>query len=179
LLQHQVSAAPAALRSSGSNCIARCHVRSSPAQSPEPGLWPAARPAALPQLVMVIAPHIPASLHPCCPAIFGPCFALAPPAHPKTWNRPRVPLRRRPRSLMYSFAQRSDTVVLDEPLYASYLRLTGLPRPYREQARGHATGGEGSGWWTRWHVVQLRWSQQAARPQHNGQQLPLHVCREP
>ncbi|KAI8474362.1 MAG: hypothetical protein J3K34DRAFT_453502, partial [Monoraphidium minutum] len=36
-------------------------------------------------------------------------------------------------SLMYSFAQRSDTQVLDEPLYASYLKLTGLPRPYREQ----------------------------------------------
>ncbi|GFR44350.1 hypothetical protein Agub_g5567, partial [Astrephomene gubernaculifera] len=36
-------------------------------------------------------------------------------------------------SLLYSFAQRSDTTVLDEPLYANYLRLTGLPRPYREQ----------------------------------------------
>lgn len=34
---------------------------------------------------------------------------------------------------MYSFAQRADTAVLDEPLYANYLRLTGLPRPYREQ----------------------------------------------
>lgn len=33
-------------------------------------------------------------------------------------------------SLMYSFAQRSDTEVLDEPLYASYLKLTGMPRPY-------------------------------------------------
>jgi hypothetical protein len=37
---------------------------------------------------------------------------------------------------MYSFAQRSDTTVLDEPLYASYLRLTGLARPYREQVGG-------------------------------------------
>ena len=36
---------------------------------------------------------------------------------------------------MYAFAQRSDTQVLDEPLYASYLRLTGLARPYREQVR--------------------------------------------
>lgn len=33
-------------------------------------------------------------------------------------------------SLMYSFAQRSDTAVLDEPLYASYLRLSGVDRPY-------------------------------------------------
>lgn len=38
-------------------------------------------------------------------------------------------------SLMYSFAQRTDTVVLDEPLYANYLNLTGVPRPYREQVR--------------------------------------------
>jgi hypothetical protein len=37
---------------------------------------------------------------------------------------------------MYAFAQRSDTAVLDEPLYAHYLRLTGLARPYREQAGG-------------------------------------------
>lgn len=33
---------------------------------------------------------------------------------------------------MYSFAQRSDTAVLDEPLYASYLKLTGAPRPYTD-----------------------------------------------
>ncbi|KAG2433280.1 hypothetical protein HXX76_008347 [Chlamydomonas incerta] len=33
---------------------------------------------------------------------------------------------------MYSFAQRADTAVLDEPLYASYLTVTGLPRPYRD-----------------------------------------------
>jgi hypothetical protein len=38
-------------------------------------------------------------------------------------------------SLMYSFAQRDDTSVLDEPLYASYLKLTGVERPYLEQAR--------------------------------------------
>jgi hypothetical protein len=37
---------------------------------------------------------------------------------------------------MYAFAQRSDTAVLDEPLYAHYLRLTGLARPYREQVTG-------------------------------------------
>eukprot|EP00798_Chlamydomonas_sp_ICE-L_P021414 gene21414-28372_t len=33
-------------------------------------------------------------------------------------------------SLMTSFAQRSDTTVLDEPLYASYLKTTGHQRPY-------------------------------------------------
>ena len=33
---------------------------------------------------------------------------------------------------MYAFAQRSDTVVHDEPLYASYLALTGYDRPYKD-----------------------------------------------
>ncbi|KAI3431784.1 hypothetical protein D9Q98_010538 [Chlorella vulgaris] len=33
---------------------------------------------------------------------------------------------------MYSWAQRDDTQVLDEPLYASYLTLTGAPRPYTD-----------------------------------------------
>ncbi|XP_048136240.1 branched-chain-amino-acid aminotransferase-like protein 1 [Rhodamnia argentea] len=41
-----------------------------------------------------------------------------------------------PRSLstgvMYSFAQRDDMEVLDEPLYANFLRATGIDRPYRE-----------------------------------------------
>jgi len=36
-------------------------------------------------------------------------------------------------SLMYSFAQRSDAAVCDEPLYASYLEKTGAPRPYRRR----------------------------------------------
>ncbi|KAG6394817.1 hypothetical protein SASPL_145407 [Salvia splendens] len=36
-------------------------------------------------------------------------------------------------SLMYSFAQRDDTEVLDEPLYANYLQVTGEQRPYREE----------------------------------------------
>lgn len=36
-------------------------------------------------------------------------------------------------SLMYSFAQRDDTEVVDEPLYAHYLRVTGAQRPYREE----------------------------------------------
>jgi hypothetical protein len=35
---------------------------------------------------------------------------------------------------MYSFAQRPDTIVYDEPLYASYLHLNpDLSRPYREK----------------------------------------------
>ncbi|XP_004305017.1 PREDICTED: branched-chain-amino-acid aminotransferase-like protein 2-like [Fragaria vesca subsp. vesca] len=36
-------------------------------------------------------------------------------------------------SLMYSFAQRDDIEVLDEPLYATFLRVTGFDRPYREE----------------------------------------------
>ncbi|GAB4288129.1 MAG: branched chain amino acid aminotransferase [Ignavibacteriaceae bacterium] len=32
-------------------------------------------------------------------------------------------------ALMYSFAQRSDTIVFDEPLYAHYLRVTGADHP--------------------------------------------------
>ncbi|KAJ4719298.1 Branched-chain-amino-acid aminotransferase-like protein [Melia azedarach] len=35
--------------------------------------------------------------------------------------------------LVYSFAQREDMEVLDEPLYATFLRLTGVNRPYREE----------------------------------------------
>lgn len=36
-------------------------------------------------------------------------------------------------SLMYSFAQRDDIEVLDEPLYANFLRVTGFDRPYRKE----------------------------------------------
>ncbi|WVZ57002.1 hypothetical protein U9M48_007450 [Paspalum notatum var. saurae] len=36
-------------------------------------------------------------------------------------------------SLMYSFAQRDDMEVLDEPLYANFLRVTGVDRPYRQE----------------------------------------------
>jgi hypothetical protein len=36
-------------------------------------------------------------------------------------------------ALMYSFAQRSDTRVVDEPLYAHYLRVSGAPHPGREE----------------------------------------------
>lgn len=35
-------------------------------------------------------------------------------------------------ALMYSFAQRADTRVVDEPLYAHYLRVTGADHPGRE-----------------------------------------------
>lgn len=36
-------------------------------------------------------------------------------------------------ALMYSFAQRADTRVVDEPLYAHYLRVTGLQHPGRAE----------------------------------------------
>src|SRR6185436_16702019 len=36
-------------------------------------------------------------------------------------------------ALMYSFAQRSDTRVVDEPLYAHYLRVSGAPHPGRDE----------------------------------------------
>ena len=35
-------------------------------------------------------------------------------------------------ALMYSFAQRGDMRVIDEPLYGHYLRITGAPHPGRE-----------------------------------------------
>ncbi|KAJ0603874.1 putative branched-chain-amino-acid transaminase [Helianthus annuus] len=45
-----------------------------------------------------------------------------------SWSAPRSLST----SLMYSFAQRDDTEVLDEPLYAHHLKVTGVDRPYRE-----------------------------------------------
>ncbi len=36
-------------------------------------------------------------------------------------------------ALMYSFAQRSDTRVIDEPLYAHFLKVTGARHPLRER----------------------------------------------
>ena len=36
-------------------------------------------------------------------------------------------------ALMYSFAQRSDTVVVDEPLYGHYLRVSGAQHPGRDE----------------------------------------------
>jgi hypothetical protein len=46
-------------------------------------------------------------------------------------------------ALMYSFAQRSDTRVVDEPLYAHYLRVTGASHPGREEVlRAQESDGE-------------------------------------
>ncbi|TXG65621.1 hypothetical protein EZV62_006896 [Acer yangbiense] len=46
-----------------------------------------------------------------------------------SWSAPRSLST----SLMYSFAQRDDMEVLDEPLYANFLHVTGIDRPYREE----------------------------------------------
>jgi hypothetical protein len=52
-------------------------------------------------------------------------------------NRIRINLWSGPRNIstamMYSFAQRNDTCVVDEPLYAHYLKATGLNHPGREE----------------------------------------------
>ena len=47
----------------------------------------------------------------------------------QSWSGPRCVST----SLMYAFAQRPDCEVVDEPLYAHYLQLTGALRPYRDQ----------------------------------------------
>ncbi|MBK8342361.1 MAG: hypothetical protein IPL12_02930 [Bacteroidetes bacterium] len=36
-------------------------------------------------------------------------------------------------AMMYAFSQRKDVRVFDEPLYAHYLRVTGLNHPGREE----------------------------------------------
>ena len=36
-------------------------------------------------------------------------------------------------ALMYSFAQRKDTRVIDEPLYAHYLKKSGAKHPGRDE----------------------------------------------
>ncbi|XP_026450025.1 branched-chain-amino-acid aminotransferase-like protein 2 [Papaver somniferum] len=46
-----------------------------------------------------------------------------------SWSAPRSLST----SLMYSFSQRDDIEVLDEPLYAHFLRVTGAERPYRDE----------------------------------------------
>ncbi|KAH9603983.1 hypothetical protein KSS87_023586 [Heliosperma pusillum] len=46
-----------------------------------------------------------------------------------SWSAPRSLST----SLMYSFAQRDDTEVLDEPLYGAFLQVTGAERPYRDE----------------------------------------------
>lgn len=46
-------------------------------------------------------------------------------------------------ALMYSFAQRGDTSVVDEPLYAHYLRVSGADHPGRDQVlRAQDSDGE-------------------------------------
>mmetsp|Transcript_509 Transcript_509/g.607 ORF Transcript_509/g.607 Transcript_509/m.607 type:complete len:176 (+) Transcript_509:362-889(+) len=45
------------------------------------------------------------------------------------WSSPRCSST----SLMYSFAQRGDCSVYDEPLYAFYLKVSGEDRPYRDE----------------------------------------------
>lgn len=46
-----------------------------------------------------------------------------------SWSAPRSLST----SLMYSFGQRDDIEVLDEPLYAHFLKVTGAKRPYRDE----------------------------------------------
>src|SRR3954466_9864075 len=52
-------------------------------------------------------------------------------------NTKRICLWSSPRNLstalMYSFAQRADTIAMDEPLYAHYLRLTNADHPGKEE----------------------------------------------
>lgn len=40
-------------------------------------------------------------------------------------------------ALMYSFAQRNDTRVVDEPLYGHYLRVSGAPHPGADEVMAH------------------------------------------
>lgn len=49
--------------------------------------------------------------------------------HINLWSGPRNVST----ALMYSFAQRPDTWVVDEPLYAHYLRVTGIEHPGRDE----------------------------------------------
>ncbi len=46
-------------------------------------------------------------------------------------------------ALMYAFAQRADTRVLDEPLYAHYLKVSGEPHPGRDEVLA-AMDGDGA-----------------------------------
>jgi Sulfotransferase domain len=49
--------------------------------------------------------------------------------HINLWSSPRNIST----AMMYSFAQRDDTVVFDEPLYAHYLKTTGIHHPGKEE----------------------------------------------
>lgn len=55
-------------------------------------------------------------------------MSVSPPLRIAMWSGPR----NLSTAMMYSFAQRSDTEVIDEPLYAAYLNDTGIEHPYRE-----------------------------------------------
>lgn len=46
-------------------------------------------------------------------------------------------------AMMYSFAQRDDIRVVDEPLYGHYLRISGAPHPGRDEVLA-ATNGDGN-----------------------------------
>ncbi len=65
----------------------------------------------------------------------------APPVAINCWSGPRCCST----SLMYSFAQRPECDVLDEPLYASYLSVTGHERPYKQLVGCWDRSGEGPG----------------------------------
>ena len=55
-------------------------------------------------------------------------------------NQTRINLWSSPRNIstamMYSFAQRDDTIVFDEPLYAHYLKITNSDHPGKEEILG-------------------------------------------
>jgi hypothetical protein len=79
-------------------------------------------------------PPVPAPASPPPAGIFkgaaerGPRAAAAP-MRLCLWSGPRNVST----ALLYSFAQRSDTRVLDEPLYAHYLRVSGAEHPGRDE----------------------------------------------
>lgn len=54
---------------------------------------------------------------------------MSSPLRVNVWSGPRNVST----ALMYSFAQRADTRVVDEPLYAHYLRVTGAQHPGRDE----------------------------------------------
>lgn len=56
-------------------------------------------------------------------------FTVEHPLRIHVWSGPRNIST----ALMYSFAQRDDTRVVDEPFYAHYLELTGAPHPGRKE----------------------------------------------
>jgi hypothetical protein len=43
-------------------------------------------------------------------------------------------------AMMYSFAQREDTIVMDEPFYAFYLKSTGAIHPGKDEVLGIPNG---------------------------------------